>query len=190
MEAYGPAFVTADLEKMRVIFRFIRVDFNAMQRQFRTLLVATVVATIPASAFASGSVPATNAPSRDSFSPTNLRANQTSTTSTTADPDSQVSIAEEPYHLGKALFSGKYKLGNPKLTTANVAEKKQRLVSLQRTLPAAERGKLNPAEHSTRLTNHEMNALEYYVGMRFGKFITKSPSWVKTDPPPKVALAR
>ena len=107
----------------------------------------------------------------------------------TPDP-SQAVIAEEPYNLGKALFSGKYKLGQPKLTAANIAEKMQRLVTLQKTLPAPEREKIKPAELSKRLTNQEMNALEYYIGMRFGKFIARSPSWAKAEPPPKIVLAK
>ena len=33
---------------------------------------------------------------------------------------SQAVVADEPYNLGKALFSGNYKFGKPKLTAANV----------------------------------------------------------------------
>ena len=74
-------------------------------------------------------------------------------------PDSsQAVIAEEPYNLGKALFWGKYKFGHPELTAANVAEKMQRLVTLQKALPATEREKVKPAELSERLTDREMNA--------------------------------
>jgi len=103
---------------------------------------------------------------------------------------SQAVVADEPYNLGKALFSGNYKFGKPKLTAANVAEKSQRLATLQRALPALERKKVKPEDLSKRLTDHEMNALEYYIGMRFGKSIAKSPSWAKAEPPSKLALGQ
>lgn len=106
-------------------------------------------------------------------------------------PDSsQAVIAEEPYNLGKALFSGKYKFGHPKLTAANVAEKMHRLVTLQKTLPATEREKVKPDELSKRLTDYEMNALEYYIRIRFGEFVKKPPSWAKVEPPPKIVLTK
>ncbi len=159
-----------------------------MQRRFIALLVVALgAAAIPATSFASGSVPTTTAPTRDSFTRAGLRGVQTSAATSS---DTKVLIAEEPYNVGKALFSGNYRLGNPNLPAANVAEKKMRLVTLRRTLPAAERAKVDPAALSPRLTDHEMNALEYYLGMRFGKFISIAPSWAKTEPPPKVALAR
>lgn len=99
-------------------------------------------------------------------------------------------ITDEPYDLGKALFGRKYKLGNPQLTKPNMAEKMQRLSSLRRALPANERAKIDTTLLSKRLTNREMNALEYYLGIRFGKFITVAPSWAKSEPPPKVASAQ
>ena len=96
-----------------------------------------------------------------------------------------VAIESEPYNLGKALFSGSYKFSRPQLAEANVAEKFLRLRTLRSTLPSAQRAKIDPATLSQRLTNREMNALEYYLGMRFGKFVAKSPSWAKSEPPPR-----
>jgi ribosomal protein L30E len=161
------------------------ITLRTMYRQLMALLAVTVVATIPTSTFASGSVPTTRASSRDSLGRVNLNTARPSTTS-----DSKVLIAEQPYNLGKALFSGKYKFGRPKLTASNVAEKKQRLVTLQSVLPAQERKKINPTELASQLTDREANALEYYIGVRFGKSITKPPSWAKEEPPPKIASSR
>ena len=156
-----------------------------MRGRLMAFFVAALTALSPSLAFASGSVSTTGKASRQTTTRLNLNAAQAATT-----PASRVLIAEEPYNLGKALFSGKYKFGNPRLTAANVAEKMQRLTTLQRTLPSAEREQMNPAELSKRVTDREVNALEYYIGMRFGKFITKSPSWAKEEPPPKVASSR
>lgn len=156
-----------------------------MRGRLMVFFVATLTALSPSLVFASGSVSTTGKASRQTTTRLNLDAAQAAAT-----PASRVLIAEEPYNLGKALFSGKYKFGKPRLTAANVAEKMQRLTALQRALPAAEREQMNPAELSRRLTDREVNALEYYLGTRFGKFITKSPSWAKDEPPPKVASSR
>jgi hypothetical protein len=158
-----------------------------MRGRLTAFFVATLTALSPSLAFASGSVPATSTASRQTTM-SHLSFNAAAQPATT--PASRVLIADEPYNLGKAVFSGKYKFGNPRLTAANVAEKMQRLTTLQRTFPAAERKQMSPAELSKHLTDREVNALEYYLGMRFGKFITKSPSWAKDEPPPKVASAR
>jgi len=156
-----------------------------MRGRLLTCFVATLTALSPSLAFASGSVPTAGKASRQTTTRLSLNAVPAAAT-----PASRLLIADEPYNLGKALFSGKYRFGNPKLTAANVAEKRQRLVTLQRTLPVPEKAKINPPELARQLTDREMNALEYYLGMRFGKFITKSPSWAKAEPPPKIALSR
>jgi hypothetical protein len=157
-----------------------------MRGHIMALIGVGFAALIPSLTFASGSdTTATKPAAHQSMDRVNLKTAQP-----TATPASSVLIAEEPYNLGKALFSGNYKFGQPKLTAGNVAEKTQRLATLQRTLPAPEREKIKPIELSKRLTDREMNAFEYYLGMRFGKFITKSPSWAQAEPPPKVALSR
>lgn len=155
-----------------------------MQRQIRVIMATALLALGPSQLFASGSAPARPA-AHESL--TRRNSNQTQATATT---NTQTAVLQEPYDLGKALFGGKYTLGHPKLKADNVAEKKLRLVTLQKYLPAAERSRVDAAELSRRLTNREMNALEYYLGMRFGKFITKAPSWAKDEPPPKVAYSR
>ncbi len=147
------------------------------------ILFAALAATSPSLAFASGSV--AKPPINQSINRTNFdRAHPAAANAV------PVVVAEEPYNRGKALFAGNYKLGKPKLTPANAAEKMQRLVALQKMLPATAGGKMNSTELSKRLTDREMNALEYYLRMRFGKFITKAPSWAKAEPPPKVALSK
>lgn len=159
---------------------------DVMRRQILVPFVVALAALSPSLSFASGSVTtASQSASRQSMDRVSLKTAQA-----TATPASRALIAEEPYNLGKALFSGKYTFGKPKLTAANVAEKRQRLVTLQRTLPAPEKEKMNPPELAKQLTDREMNALEYYLGVRFGKFITKSPSWAKEEPPPQVAYAK
>jgi hypothetical protein len=147
------------------------------------VLITALAAASPSLAFASGSV--SRPPINQSISRTTSERAQATTNNS-----APVAIAEEPYNRGKALFAGNYTLGKPKLTPANTAEKMQRLVALQKVLPPSAGGKLNSTELSKRLTDREMNALEYYLRMRFGKFITKAPSWAKAEPPPKVALSK
>lgn len=173
-------------EKNKVIYSRYPNIVKAMRRPIISLCVVALAATSPSLTFASGSasrVPASA--SRQAADRANFTKTQTLSTNS-----SQAVVAEEPYNLGKAIFSGKYKFGRPELTTANVTEKMQRIVTVQRTLAASAREKLNASDLSRRLTDHEMNALEYYLRMRFGKFIAKAPSWAKAEPPPKVALAR
>ena len=156
-----------------------------MHRWLMTLLlVAISMATAPRLS-ASGSVPSPRASTRESFS----RFNAHTETQSASTSQSKVLVADEPYNLGKELFAGRYKFGSPQLSDANIAEKKLRLVSVRNALPAAERANLKPAELSKRLTNQEMNALEYYIGVRFGKVITKAPSWAKQEPRPQLASA-
>lgn len=141
----------------------------------------TILTTVPSMTFASGSG-ATRPTSLQDLNRFNSRHPALSTT-----PAPQIKIAEIPYNLGKALFSGKYNFGKPKLTAVNAAEKKQRLVILQKALPQREREKMNPAGLAGQLTDREMNALEYYLTVRFGKSIDKPPSWAEQEPPPKLA---
>jgi hypothetical protein len=151
------------------------------------LLIVMLAAASPSLSFASGSSAGTVPASARQHSASRTGATNAQTIATYN--SSQPEVADEPYSLGKALYSGKYRFGTPKLSDANVAEKMQRLVSLQRALPVSERQKINAGELSHRLTNREMNALEYYLRIRFEKFITRPPSWAKAEPPPKVASA-
>jgi hypothetical protein len=97
----------------------------------------------------------------------------------------QVAIAQQPYDLGQAIYNGTYKF--KKATVTHGPEKAHRLGILQGGLPASEQGKLNSKELTSHLSDREMNALEYYVHVRFGKFVTVAPSWAKEEPPIKVS---
>lgn len=154
-----------------------------MNQRLRILLVPLAMLTTATPVWASGSKPAA---ANQSFDRARFNHDQNAT----SESMTLKAVADEPYDLGKEVFAGKYKLGHPTLTKANTAEKLQRLQSLRRALPAAERSKIDPALLSQRLTNREMNDLEYYLGMRFGKFITVAPSWAKSEPPPKAVSAR
>lgn len=145
---------------------------------------AAAFATIPSPGFASGSESA--ARTGPVITPTFYSSSQ----SRTAPGQNHLVLAEEPYNQGKALFSGKYNFGKPKLTLLNIEEKKQRLAALRKSLPAPEQENLNPPELARRLTNREMNSLEYYLRMRFKKFLSNSPTWANQEPPPKVATSR
>lgn len=172
------------VEKIDVILSNYSRILAAMHRQIAALLVMTLLATRPSITWASGSEGPKPA-SHDYSDRLNLRNPQTFTT-----PAPHTNIAQVPYNLGKELFSGKYKVGKPKLTVANIAEKTQRLAALQKALPAREQEKLNPPALAGQLTDREMNALEYYLRVRFGKFVTQTPSWAGQEPPPTLASSQ
>src|SRR6266849_3405759 len=83
---------------------------KAMRRQILVPFVVALAALSPSLIFASGSVTtASQSASRQSMDRVSLKTAQA-----TATPASRALIAEEPYNLGKALFSGKYAFGKPK----------------------------------------------------------------------------
>ncbi len=98
----------------------------------------------------------------------------------------KIKVAKEPYALGEAIVAGKHALGAPKLSEANAAAKKLRLASLQRLLPASGQKQIHP-EIGARLTNREMNAVEYFVAVKFHKILNTPPPWAQQDPPIKIA---
>ncbi len=148
-----------------------------MRRTINSFLLGTLLAASPALVLASGSE--TARPLVSSYGGPGADQGYSRTRSQA----SARTIAAEPYNLGKALFAGKYNLGKPKLSALNMEEKRQRLAALQKSLPAAEKTNLNPATLSHRLTNREANALEYYVRMRFKKYLDNAPTWAKNEPP-------
>ncbi|HXA10102.1 MAG TPA: hypothetical protein VNW28_08975 [Chthoniobacterales bacterium] len=95
-----------------------------------------------------------------------------------------VAVAQAPYNLGQAIFNGTYKFGKAKAN--HVPEKAHRLGILQGGLPAAEQKHFHPQELAGHLNDREMNALEYYIQVKFGAFVTVAPSWAKEEPPIKV----
>lgn len=155
-----------------------------MRRTINSFLLVTLLAASPTLVFASGSE--TAKPQVSSYG--NPGADQAYSRTRSQTPAR--TIAAEPYNLGKAVFAGKYNLGNPKLSVLNIEEKRQRLAALRKSLPVAEKTNLDPAALSPRLTNREANALEYYLRMRFKKYLDNAPTWAKNDPPPKVTASR
>src|SRR5450432_3928066 len=105
-----------------------------------------------------------------------------------ANTATHVVIAQAPYNLGQAISTGTYKFGKARVN--HVPEKAHRLGILQTGLPAAEQKHFHPRELASHLSEREMNALEYYVQVRFGKFVTVAPSWAKEEPPIKVVNSK
>jgi hypothetical protein len=116
--------------------------------------------------------------------PGNLRRPPPATVAATP----QVKVVQGPYNLGQAICNGTYKFKNAAGT--HVAEKAHRLTTLLPALPAADRGKINPKTLSNQLSDKEMNALEYYIQVKTGKFVDVAPSWAKQEPPIKVTQAK
>jgi hypothetical protein len=100
----------------------------------------------------------------------------------------QVTVVQAPYNLGQAIYNGTYKF--KKASGTHVAEKAHRLTILQPGLPAADRARINPKTLSNQLSDREMNALEYYIQVKTGKYVTVAPSWAKNEPPIKVAKTK
>lgn len=108
---------------------------------------------------------------------------------TTTTTQANIAIVQEPYNLGQAIYAQKYNLGTPKLSESNVAEKKLRLQSLQRLLPAAGQKSIHP-EMAARMTNRQLNALEYFVAVKFKTVLNKPPTWARQDPPVKITFSK
>ncbi len=161
-----------------------------LRRPLMALFGMWLVATSSTAVFASGSdgPPPPQPGLRLSELQTTLFKKETGATSRAS--HAQVVIAAEPYNLGKAILSGKYNFGKPKLTAANRTEKEQRLAVLQKNLPAPAKKQLDPSALSGRLTDREMNALEYYIRTRFNGRLAEAPSWAKKEPPPEIAASR
>jgi len=148
-----------------------------------TLHTVALALTIPSLAFGMGQTPDGSEPQPGE--PGNLRRPPPETVAA-ATP--QVAVVQEPYNLGQAIYNGTYKFKKPAGT--HVAEKAHRLTTLQPALPAADRGRINPKTLSNQLSDREMNALEYYIQMKTGKYVDVSPSWAKKEPPVKVAKTK
>ena len=95
----------------------------------------------------------------------------------------QAAIQQGPYNVGQAIFNGSYRFKKPAST--HVAEKNKRLSILVGGLSAADRQKINPKTLSNELSDREANALEYYIKVKFGKYVDIPPSWAKKEPPIK-----
>ena len=147
-----------------------------------TLHTVALAVTIPSLAFGMGQTPDGSEPQPGE--PGNLRRQPPETVAATP----QTAVVQGPYNLGQAIYNGTYKF--KKSAGTHVAEKAHRLTTLQPALPAADRGKINPKTLSNQLSDREMNALEYYIQMKTGKYVDVAPSWAKTEPPVKVAKTK
>lgn len=148
---------------------------RAMRHKLIALHVAALSMVIPSLAFgAVGETPEGSEPVAGQ--PGNMRRPPPTVSATP-----KVVIVQGPYNLGQAIYNGSYKF--KKGAGTHVAEKAHRLTILQPALPAAERQRINPKALSTQLSDREMNALEYYIEVKTGKFVTVSPSWAKKEPP-------
>ena len=71
------------------------------------------------------------------------------------------------YDLGKRIYNGKLKLGEPQAAAATMQE--TRLRALQATLPEREKKSANLSALAGRLNAEQLDALEYYVNHRFAR---------------------
>ncbi|MGH8095197.1 MAG: hypothetical protein ACREIF_17305 [Chthoniobacterales bacterium] len=97
-------------------------------------------------------------------------------------------VEKGPFNLGEAIFTGTHKFRKEKVN--HVAEKEHRLGILRPGLPAADQKHFDPAVLASHLNDREMNALEYYIQLKFGRFVTVAPSWAKSEPPIKVVHSK
>jgi hypothetical protein len=154
-----------------------------MRPLFVTLSAVVLATTSPALAFG-GMGPGMGYTTPKITSTTGIEPNGLHRESAAANTAPQVVIDQAPYKLGNAIFNGTYKFGKAKVN--HVAEKEHRLGILQTGLPTAEQKHFNPRELANHLNDRQTNALEYYIQVRFGRFVTVAPSWAKEEPPIKV----
>lgn len=71
----------------------------------------------------------------------------------------------EKYHLGKAIFNQEISL--EKQTNSNLNDQEERLEYLQGSLPNTEKRRVNLPEFSGKLSEEQLQALEYFIQVRF-----------------------
>ncbi|XDD45627.1 hypothetical protein AB3N60_13040 [Leptospira sp. WS39.C2] len=71
----------------------------------------------------------------------------------------------EKYHLGKAIFNQEISLDSK--TISNASDQEERLEYLQGSLPNTEKRRVNLPELSGKLSEEQLQALEYFVQVRF-----------------------
>ncbi|EMY70998.1 hypothetical protein [Leptospira vanthielii] len=71
----------------------------------------------------------------------------------------------EKYHLGKAVYNQDITLDSQ--TKVNPQEQEERLEYLQGSLPNTEKRRVNLPDFSGKLTEEQLQALEYFVQVRF-----------------------
>ncbi len=152
-----------------------------MRQILLALHTVALAVTIPSLAFGMDQTPDGSEPQPGE--PGNLRRPPPTVSATPA-----IVIVQEPYNVGQAIYNGTYRFKKPAAT--HVAEKAHRLAILRPGLPAAEQQRINPKVLANELSDREMNALEYYIQVHTGRYVTVAPSWAKKEPPIKVAHAK
>ncbi|TGM32278.1 hypothetical protein [Leptospira biflexa] len=71
----------------------------------------------------------------------------------------------EKYHLGKAIFNQEIVL--EKQSNTNINDQDERLEYLQGSLPNTEKRRVNLPDLSGKLTEEQLQALEYFIQVRF-----------------------
>lgn len=71
----------------------------------------------------------------------------------------------EKYHLGKAIYNQDLSL--EKQTNVKLVEQEERLEYLQGSLPNTEKRRVNLPDLAGNLTEEQLQALEYFVQVRF-----------------------
>lgn len=71
----------------------------------------------------------------------------------------------EKYHLGKAIYNQDLSL--EKKTNVKLVEQEERLEYLQGSLPNTEKRRVNLPDLAGNLTEEQLQALEYFVQVRF-----------------------
>jgi len=84
----------------------------------------------------------------------------------TKPPSKQLRVDRDKYDQGQKIFNGKTKLA---LTATKAEEQKERLASLQGLLPKRTAKKTDLPSLAGRLSEEQLQALEYYVHQRYGK---------------------
>ncbi|TGM05143.1 hypothetical protein [Leptospira jelokensis] len=73
----------------------------------------------------------------------------------------------EKYHLGKAIFNQEVSLEKQTNANVNTADQEERLEYLQGSLPNTEKRRVNLPDFSGKLTEEQLQALEYFIQVRF-----------------------
>ncbi|TGL67462.1 hypothetical protein [Leptospira jelokensis] len=73
----------------------------------------------------------------------------------------------EKYHLGKAIFNQEVSLEKQTNANVNTTDQEERLENLQGSLPNTEKRRVNLPDFSGKLTEEQLQALEYFIQVRF-----------------------
>ncbi len=71
----------------------------------------------------------------------------------------------EKYHLGKAIYNSEITLGS--VSSSVEKEQLDKLEFLQGSIPNTEKRRVNLPELAGKLSNEQLEALEYFISIRF-----------------------